>query len=99
MENSENLPPKTAAFVLGNPASLWYNRVAARSVGKPRCRHPEGGSALAKRGFFTVLLGTAAAAAAVTLRKKGEDYHVEFDVKPSKLGKTAAEQSEGEADR
>jgi len=65
---------------------------------------------LAKRGFFTVLLGTAAAAAAVTLRKKGEDYHVEFDVKPSKLGKTAeqakaelektaAEQSEGEADR
>ena len=65
---------------------------------------------MGRKGFFTLLLGTAAAAAAVTLRKKGEEsYHVEFDVKPSALGKTAAqakeemekaaaESEEGEAD-
>ena len=66
---------------------------------------------MGKRGFFAVMLGTAAAAAAVTLRKKGENgYHVEFDVKRSELGKTAAaakaelektaeEKAEGETDR
>lgn len=66
---------------------------------------------MGKKGFFTVLLGTAAAAAVVSLRKKGEkSYHVEFDVEPSGLGRTAAqakaelertvgENAEGEADR
>ena len=65
---------------------------------------------MGKKGFFTLMVGTAAAAAAVSLRKKGEDYHVEIDVKPSKLGKTEAQAREelekaagehpgGEADR
>ena len=46
---------------------------------------------MGKRSFFTFALGTAAAAAAVSLMKKKGGLHLTFDVAPSELGQSAAE--------
>ncbi len=46
---------------------------------------------MGKRSFFTFALGTAAAAAAVSLIKKKGGLHLTFDVGPSELGRSAAE--------
>ncbi len=46
---------------------------------------------MGKRGFFTFVLGTAAAAAGVSLVKNNGGLHVTFDITPPKLGETPEE--------